>query len=267
VHVELGYSMRDMKNWFQFLSEVQSHIEDLRSNGCDMPFFRGHSDSNWKLLPGLGRQDPLLYKKQNVESILFHDFISLAGGLLGKHADSWDVLFAMQHHGLPTRLLDWSTTFSAALYFALKHQLFLRNFPDGAEVPCSACVWILDPFELNNRSEHGLSLLNPYTDLSCTYQEAFINSSKSIEAKVLALNPPQHSPRQAAQRSAFTLHDELFQPLEEFAGHELKKFVVPDECIRDALSFLSLAGVNEFSIFPDLDGLARHLKVEHVNWF
>jgi hypothetical protein len=255
-----------MSTWHQFLSDVHTHVEDLRSSGCDMPFFRGHSDSSWKLLPGLGRQAPEHYKKQNIESILYYDFISLGGSLLGKSADSWDILFAMQHHGLPTRLLDWSTTFAAALYFALKPYLPLRNFPEIKLSSGGACVWILDPFELNRSSQNEPAVLNPYTDLDGTYQENFIEGSKNLGAKVLAINPPQHSPRQSAQRSVFTLHDELFQPLDEFSGSALRKFNVPAECLQDGLSFLSLAGINEFSIFPDLDGLARHLKGEHVNW-
>ena len=255
-----------MNNWNSFVTEVQTHIEELKSSGCDMPFFRGHSDKSWKLLPGLGRQAPENYKKQNIESILYYDFISLGGSLLGKNADSWDILFAMQHHGLPTRLLDWSTTFAAALYFALKPYLPLRSFPEVELSSCSACVWILDPFELNRRANGEPAVLNPYTDLNGTYQENFIEGSKELGAKVLAINPPQHSPRQSAQRSVFTLHGDPFQPLDELDSTELRRFDVPGESLQDGLSFLSLAGINEFSIFPDLDGLSRHLKGEHVNW-
>jgi len=255
-----------MKEWNSFLAEVQTHIENLKSSGCDMPFFRGHSQKSWKLLPGLGRQKPEDYKKQNIESILYYDFISLGGSLLGKNADSWDILFAMQHHGLPTRLLDWSTTFSAALYFALKPYLSRRSLPSADLSSCAACVWILDPFELNRKAISGPAVLNPYTDLDGTYQENFIEGSKKFGAKVLAINPPQHSPRQSAQRSVFTLHSEIFQPLEELDCSSLRRFDLPAESLQDGLSFLSLAGINEFSIFPDLDGLSRHLRSEHVSW-
>jgi hypothetical protein len=232
-----------------------------------MPFFRGHSQGAWRLLCGLGRQPASEFKKQNLESILYYDFLSLGGSLLGRHADSWDVLFAMQHHGLPTRLLDWSTTFSAALYFALRPYLFVRNFPDITSPAASPCIWVLDPFELNRLGKRDPAIANPYTDFDGTYQENFIEESKSVGAKALAISPPQHTPRQSAQRSVFTLHADLFTPLEQSAEGALKRFDVPSHAIQDGVRFLALAGTNEFSVFPDLDGLARHLKQEHVSWF
>lgn len=255
-----------MSDWDQFLKNVQAHLDELASLGCDMPFFRGHTDGKWQLLCGLGRQPSSDFKKQNVESILYYDFLSLGGGLLGKQADSWDVLFAMQHHGLPTRLLDWSTTFAAALYFALRPHLFIRNFPEVTSLPAAPCIWILDPFELNRLSQRDPALANPYTDFDGTYQENFIEESKSISAKAVSICPPQHTPRQSAQHSVFTLHADLSTPLEVLANGAVRKFDFPADAVQQAASFLTLAGVNEFSVFPDLDGLARHLKQEHVSW-
>lgn len=255
-----------MNEWSRFLAEIQLHLDQLAESGCDMPFFRGHSDCEWKLLCGLGRQPPAEFKKQHIEPILYYDFLSLGGSLLSRHADSWDVLFAMQHHGLPTRLLDWTTTFSAALYFALRPYLFVKNAPEATVLPKQPCVWILDPFELNRLAQREPAVANPYTDFDGTYQENFIEKSKELGAQAVAINPPQHTPRQSAQRSVFTLHADLATPLDEVAGTAVKMFKVPVAAARDALSFLGLAGVNEFTIFPDLDGLARHLKSEHVSW-
>ncbi len=231
-----------------------------------MPFFRGHSNSRWPLLCGLGRQAPDKFKKQNIEGILYYDFSSLGGSMLRRNADSWEVLFAMQHHGLPTRLLDWTTTFSTSLYFAIRPYLATRDFPEVSIPAVRPCIWILDAFELNRREQGDPSIANPYTDFEGNYQENFIEGTKAIGARAVAIMPPQHSPRQSAQRSVFTLHSDLFTPLESIAGECLRKFELPPNCLRDAISFLTLAGVNEFSVFPDLDGLARHLKSEHVSW-
>jgi FRG domain len=254
-----------VSDWNNFLNDVQAHLDQLAASGCDMPFFRGHSNNQWKLLCGLGRQPAVDFKKKSIEAILYYDFMSLGGGLLGKQADSWDVLFAMQHHGLPTRLLDWSTTFAAALYFALRPYLDVRYFSEITSPPASPCVWILDPFELNRKVQRNPALANPYTDFDGTYQENFIEESKSLGAKAVAIGPPQHTPRQAAQRSVFTLHADLFTPLNTITRGTVKKFDIPVQFIQQAASFLTLAGVNEFSLFPDLDGLARHLKLEHVS--
>ncbi|HEC59557.1 hypothetical protein LCGC14_0678100 [marine sediment metagenome] len=249
-----------MKKWSQFLHQIQQHLDKLAESGCDMPFFRGHNDHSWKLLCGLGRQAAQDFKKQNLESILYYDFMSLGGGLLSKQADSWDILFAMQHHGLPTRLLDWTTTFSAALYFALRPSL-LDN-PQSLSI--KPCIWILDPFKLNQLEYGKQVIINPYINLERTYHEYFIDSSKSLDSKVVAILPPQHTSRQSSQRSVFTLHSNIIKPLDEISTIALKKFEIPIDSINEAMSFLTLAGVNEFTIFPDLDGLARYLKKEHV---
>ena len=256
-----------MSDWSVFLAEVETHLRALAETGCDMPFFRGHSDNKWRLLCGLGRQTPVEFKKQNIESILYYDFMSLGGPVLGRKTDSWDVLFAMQHHGLPTRLLDWTTTFAAALYFAIRPYLFLRNFREATSLPTKPCIWVLDPFELNRLTQRDPAIANPYTDFDGTYHETFIEQSKGLGADIVAINPTQLTYRQAAQRSAFTLHANLFAPLEVHAPKVVRSFELPVGSLPQAISFLSLAGVNEFTLFPDLDGLVRHLKREHVTWF
>lgn len=122
-----------MSDWNTFIADVQRDLASLEERGCDTPFFRGHSNCEWKLLCGLGRQNPEEYKKKNLETILYYDYMSLAGPLFENPHSSWDVLFSMQHHGLPTRLLDWTLTFSVALYFAVKKYLFLKDIPELAK--------------------------------------------------------------------------------------------------------------------------------------
>ena len=80
------------------------------------------------------------------------------------------------------------------------------------------------------------------------------------------MNPTQTGKRLAAQRGCFTLHTDLFSPLETGNPAFLRQFLIPKAAVVEGVGFLRLAGMNEYSLFPDLDGLARHLKRIHVDW-
>lgn len=251
-----------MDDWTAFISEVENHVSVLSDDGCDIPFFRGHSDSDWKLLCDLGRKNDTELKKKNLETILYYDFVSRAGAMLGPKDSSWDTLFTMQHHGLPTRLPDWSATFAVALYFAVRPYIILANIGQSARVKNPPCIWILNPFKLNELANGSSEILNPNLDMDDTYLEYFVRDSKKFPADILAINPTHMGRRLSVQRGAFTLHSELYRPLEDRYGTCIKKITLPKRAIRRALSFLLLSGMNEYSLFPDLDGLARFLRME-----
>jgi len=156
----------------------------------------------------------------------------------------------MQHHGLPTRLLDWSENFVTALYFAL----------EGASNEC--CVWVLNPFALNLAALNEQTLLRP-AELEGTYEDYFISKNKKLEAKVIAISPLRHHPRVFQQRAGFTIHNDLKAPLEELYPEVVTKIVIPKNAQDGARRFLKFVGISEFALFPDLDGLARELKSEH----
>lgn len=78
-------------------------------------WFRGQSKSSWRLEPSLARSPTWLSK----EAALIKRFRQNATAMIqARPADDWEWLFLMQHHGLPTRLLDWSENPLVALYFA-----------------------------------------------------------------------------------------------------------------------------------------------------
>ncbi len=248
-----------MTQWQKILAEVRQHQRVLAKAGCDTPFYRGHRDASWKLRCGLGRGSRVR-SRNTIESVLYYDFMSLGGPLFPRKVSSWDVAFAMQHHGLPTRLLDWTATFAVALHFAIASHT--KQPPRKASN--AACIWMLDPFDLNAHAGGEAVIFNPSIDLKGDYYENFIIGSKSLDTPVMAINPTRVSPRQAAQRSVFTLHNDIWTPLEDFAPNQLKKIEIPETCFPDAIAFLHLAGINEYSLFPDLDGLARQLRHEHA---
>src|SRR5262249_39321139 len=78
--------------------------------------FRGHADANWELKPKAGRP-PFLGREKE----LFDAWKRRAIEHLPSHVTSiWDLLAIAQHHGLATRLLDWTTNLLNAAYFAVR---------------------------------------------------------------------------------------------------------------------------------------------------
>ncbi len=236
-----------MEKWNSFLADVENIIDKLNDNGCDMPFFRGHANSSWKLIPSLFRDDRYLRS----EIVLYYDFVSYSSPLFDGNKSSWDYLFEMRHCGLPTRLLDWTENFAVALYFAVKDN------------PFSPCIWVLDPYKLNLQSWNEEGLLNPSTDLEFDYFSAYIEKIETKKSTPVALIPNKQSKRVFAQKGVFTLHSDNTSPLEELFNSCIHKVEIPLDIIEDAERFLYLAGINEYTLFPDFDGLSRYLIKRH----
>lgn len=234
-------------------NDVYAGVADVVRQRPNTYFFRGHADATWPLLPGLARADAstaatLFRGLYRLESSLYFRFTSRAGSLLRNREDSWSNLFEMQHHGLPTRLLDWSRSFSVALYFALQ------------DAATDAAVWMLDPFELNERTFATRMVPDP-SELTA-YDKWFLVDKPELRYSVIALEPPANSPRILGQRGAFTLHCDMSEPLDVLSSGCLTKITIPTSSFTEAQTFLEVAGISAFTLFPDLDGLARAVRQE-----
>src|SRR5262245_9629903 len=74
-------------------------------------WFRGHRCRDFRLIPSLMRSSHGPRHERN----LFANFKTQSAKELGDLHDSWELLAIMQHHGVPTRLLDWTESFHTAL--------------------------------------------------------------------------------------------------------------------------------------------------------
>lgn len=112
-------------------------------------WWRGQSKIEWPLIPGIFRRSDAY-----AEADIAHQFMRKAlcrYNNCPRSSDGPEWLFLMQHHRLPTRLLDWSESILVALYFATNE----NAEDDGA-------VYALLPHELNSRQVGVRGILRPY---------------------------------------------------------------------------------------------------------
>ncbi|EJG1698161.1 FRG domain-containing protein [Vibrio parahaemolyticus] len=97
------------------VADIISFAKSETAHNLETWWFRGQSDAQHKLVPGLFR--PVNGKFYD-ENKLIEEFVRMHPEARVKHVDTLELLTYAQHYGLPTRLLDWSENALVALYFA-----------------------------------------------------------------------------------------------------------------------------------------------------
>jgi hypothetical protein len=82
----------------------------------------------------------------------------------------------------------------------------------------------------------------------------------------IAINPPFQNARMLAQKGAFTIHSNNPQPLEEQCPESVRKIPLPNNAKEGARQFLEYANLNEYSIYPDIVGMASHIRKLAFGW-
>jgi len=176
----------------------------------------------------------------------------------------------MQHYGVPTRLLDWTDGALVGLYFALKNRGNQGDQYEGDD----AGVYMLDPWWLNERAfkevrkkkkkrPTGVALPNWREARQYLMKDEF-DSDLLKPIIPLAVDPSHLSRRFAAQRSRFTIFGKKKAGLRSLINEprsRIVKFIVKESAISDMQRSLNTLGISESTVFPDLDGLGRELKL------
>lgn len=194
------------------------------------------------LLPRLARKAPLIDVTETERAMLSE--LRRQGALISEIDQPTDLelLTLAQHHGMATRLLDWTSNPLVALWFACSdyttpesgHMYFYRVYPDNIENAKSP----IDPFSIS---------------MTRVFQ------------------PTMNNQRLAAQGGWFTIHPCMFGtmgylPLDGDPLHLLSiyHFEIPGDQKRIILDSLDLLGINSRTLFPGIDGLSKHINWQHA---
>lgn len=200
-------------------------------------WFRGQADRGWPLIPRAGRPEYFLGKHADGSGWRdlgrFNAWRRQAVAYQALPEDDWECLACAQHHGLATRLLDWTLNPLVAAFFASCEEPDV----DGA--------------------------------VYCYTPELHVNTDARLDLDIVGggFMPRAIAPRILNQRGVFTVHGPpdaevvaakhpVFEDRESLVRVEIPAAVKPE-----VLAQLDDYGINHVTLFPDLDGLSRH-----VNW-
>ncbi|MCR9200440.1 MAG: FRG domain-containing protein [Planctomycetaceae bacterium] len=253
-----------------FQTEVNSHVEVAQSpvtieSLADLVEFsrllhgthrsldvwwRGHSKATYTLTPTVFRSASY----REYESTMLQRFRSYAHTRdlsLPNNISKEHLLFVAQHHGLPTRLLDWTYSAQVALFFAA------RSNPD-----CDGRVYGMYPFGLNQKTIGKPVLPAALSKDVVGLTDAAFNHGASDE-RVIALSSSESNRRMLAQQSHFTIHGSNSKCLEKSCSETdnfLSSVVIRSKAKAGLLEELESMGISERTLFPDLDHLANFIK-------
>ncbi len=224
--------------------------------------FRGMADVDWQLKTSLSR---LGGDYPRLERHLIRNFRKYAYLEGGGHGSLWNLLAQAQHHGLPTRLLDWTYSPYVALHFVTD---------DVRHVDRDGAIWCVDYTRTNKLLPPGLLdvLRREEADAFSTemLHEAVSTLQSldelSVDPFIVFFEPPSLSPRIINQFALFSVLSSVRKTLEawlEERSDVYRKIVVPSELKWEVRDKLDQANINERVLFPGLDGVCQLLSRQY----
>jgi len=209
--------------------------------------------------------------------------------------DEWEMLALAQHHGLPTRFMDWTTNTLVALYFATR---VTKKNDDGIALDSAVYILIQEPQKysalkskqgnqpVESASEQEAEVkapADPYSQygLDTSEQDAVedtLSDNDSADKKPKApqsiispfeiyvnviYDPPHVSPRIRAQDGVLLA---CFNPLKELEEKDYLEILIEAKAHHEIRKRLELYGLFDKQLFPDLDGMAKWLKYREFEY-
>ncbi len=246
--------------------------------------YRGHSNSQYKLLPGIFRWNDLpngasISSYSRLEFNILSDFISEACRFIKdvhvEDISAW--LEIAQHFGVPTRLLDFTENPLVALYFACIGSLNE-----------DACVWIINEPVYNKKffgedclalAIHSKQTISKVVADEIVYQDfqQHVGNPNYIQFPWI-YKPHYREERMHLQESIFMLWGANPHPLTENVLQQeymstglirnsevglICSVEIPAASKKELLNDLNTCGINEKFIYPGLDGVGKYINKKY----
>jgi FRG domain len=249
---------------FDTWAEYKNFVDGLSENWA----FRGQGDAIWALQNAIERTD-FIHFRNGIEAEFLAEFQRGARNYLTKdqipeHIIEW--LALMQHHGAPTRLLDFTKSPFIASYFAFEHCIPNPDY--------KVAVWAININYLRKKSVEVLSqqfaeeleLTNNLINEE-VFEKIFYSNKLNL---VFPVEPFRMNRRYSLQQSIFVSTGTSEAPfmsqlsfLEEAMSQAVIKIEMPAVLQKEVLRNLQRMNLNRASLFPDLDGYAASLKLRY----
>ena len=275
------------------LSALRGSNDDFWDEIPHVWLFRGHADADWELLPSVLRKDSKLthhpekppgpyatmLDQVDVEAsqvLRFADIanqqgLAIPGGwntarrLLSGACSSetmfppfelWDLFALAQHHGVPTRLLDWSHKPLTAAYFAAHGATQMLNEKKLRESQCLG-VWALNTTAVwrNPPAKEAVYVVDPprHGNLNLIAQDGVFTVHTDAWASQA---PPQCEPFDSTVARLYP------DPARHIGRAKMRLLTLPARKARKLLVRLEAEGISASALFPGYDGVVRSLSEE-----
>jgi hypothetical protein len=224
--------MKEIKTIEDFYSFLKKYSTQTRRF-----IFRGHSSTDHILIPSIGRvtqaeTDSLFDKRE--ERKMLNAFVNKAYPYLKKRFTLIESMTIAQHHGLPTRLLDWTWNPLIAFFFSIGPDEYAEQ--DGILFVTDVHKYTLIRLDHLNKT----SVFEPFS------------------IKDIALYEPKHvNLRITAQSALFSVHPRPNKPI---ADDRIEEIILSAKVKAELGLILETWGIHSGNLFPGLDGEASHIK-------
>jgi hypothetical protein len=253
INIETARSWGELQE-ILFCASWNEALGRFRSPGA----FRGLSDASYTLSTTLMR---LGGPYQQLERHLMRNFMKYAHRDVVERDSYWHWLSVAQHHGLPTRLLDWTHSPFVAMHFATANT---------EKFDCDGVIWCINYERCHTLLPNSMreSLENEGANTFTT--ELLAQAVPSLDQLddmskdpfLLFFEPPSMDDRIVNQFALFSLMSNASQGLDSWIRRHpdlCRKIIIPAELKWEIRDKLDQCNVTERVLFPGLDGLTRWL--------